>query len=284
VKNSLRAIFPHYQALLSAIYDEREAKSILYEYFAAKWNIAKYDIWLEIDKIFTEEEKRQMEADMARMLAYEPVQYVVENAIFYGLSLNVTPSVLIPRPETEELVQLILRAHTESMSLRILDVGCGSGAIAIALKKMLPNAQLWALDYSEDALKIAKKNALLYQVNINFIQADILTVESGKLPQVDIIVSNPPYIPERELSEMNKNVIDYEPHEALFVPDDDPLLFYREIAVKGTSLLSKGGSVYFETHHLYHQELIELLQNIGYQDIESLKDINGQSRFIVGRR
>ncbi|MEI6852816.1 MAG: peptide chain release factor N(5)-glutamine methyltransferase, partial [Bacteroidota bacterium] len=210
----------------------------------------------------------------------KPLQYITGKAWFCGLELSVNEHVLIPRPETEELVQLIIKEHKETKGLRILDIGSGSGCIGIALKKELKDAEVWAMDISEEALKVARKNAELHEADICFIYKDILDAEGlSELRGLDIIVSNPPYVMESEKAVMHKNVLDFEPHEALFVPDNNPLKFYKAIF----GLAKKNGKpcrVYVEINESKGEEMIFLAKEFGFSDICIHKDINGKDRII----
>ena len=265
---------------LQKLYDEREILSIFHFYLLEKWNISKTDVYTKNDKInFLDTE--EIEKDIIRLKQGEPVQYVTGKSSFYGFSVLVNPSVLIPRQETEELGNLIISENQNKENLTILDFGTGSGIIAIALAKNLKNAKVSAVDISEEALQIASQNGCLNNVSIHFFQFDILQDSFEKLGEkYDIIVSNPPYIPERERYNLHKNVTDFEPHQALFVPDDDPLVFYRKILEIGKNLLSSSGKIYFETHENFHNEIETLALKMGYSTIRKMKDINGKSRFV----
>lgn len=227
---------------------------------------------------------------MARRIAEgEPVQYVIGETEFCGLTFHVEPGVLIPRPETEELVQLVVNDYAGNQaSVRLLDIGTGSGCIAVSLAHLLPGAKVEAWDISDDALMIAKGNAELNEVEVVFNKVDVLSFNAPNLQgrisiedaQFDIIVSNPPYICNKEKADMEENVLAHEPHLALFVPDDDPLLFYRTIARLGLTVLSSGGSLYFEINREYGQETIAMLCELGYVKVELHKDQYGNDRMI----
>lgn len=212
-----------------------------------------------------------------------PIQQVLGYAYFCGMKLKVTPSVLIPRPETEELVRWVVEETPAPHS--ILDIGTGSGCIAIALAKALPQAALTAIDISSDALTVARENAILYNIDIDFIQADILNPPPSFADrQYDVIVSNPPYICRKEADEMEKNVLDHEPHLALFVPDDDPLLFYRAIATQALKMLTPGGTLFFEINRLYAKELTTVLQSMGFRHITVRRDQFNNIRMLRARK
>ncbi|MEO5910389.1 MAG: peptide chain release factor N(5)-glutamine methyltransferase [Pelobium sp.] len=207
-----------------------------------------------------------------------PIQYVLEEAYFYGKLFKVSPAVLIPRPETEELVHLIIQEQ-KNKTIHILDIGTGSGCIPISLKINLPNATIDAIDISHDALTIAKENAFKLAVTVNFEQKDALNLKADEFPLYDVIVSNPPYIAEKEKLEMDKGVLDYEPHLALFVANENPLLFYDKISDFALSNLKKEGVLYFEINQSLGKETQELLYKKGF-DAVIIKDINQNDRII----
>jgi len=216
----------------------------------------------------------------------KPIQYILGETEFFGLPFMVNDSVLIPRQETEELVDLIIRLYSkgnEESQLKILDIGTGSGCIAISLAKNLSNAQVYALDVSEVALDVAKKNAELNNVKVNFIEADILNTKNLDL-KFDIIVSNPPYVRELEKVEIQPNVLDNEPHLALFVEDDNPLLFYKAITDFSIDHLKRNGQLFFEINQYLGEDTKALLTDANFEAIELLKDLNGNDRMLKGKR
>lgn len=217
----------------------------------------------------------------------EPLAYVLENQFFYGLNFKVNSSVLIPRPETEELVDLIVNNYPNA--LNVIDIGTGSGCIALAIKSKLNNSNVHAVDVSEEALEIAKENAKSNNLNVVFHQYDALKLSSTEPAsfingQWDVIVSNPPYIPEKEQLLMESNVLDYEPHLALFVPDDDPLLFYRKIGEWAIQKLSNKGVLCFEIHEDLGNKMIELLKGIGFTSVKLFQDLQEKDRMVVAER
>ena len=216
---------------------------------------------------------------LEQLLRHRPLQYVIGEAEFCGLVFRVDENVLIPRPETEELVQWIAK-EWQDKSPCILDVGTGSGAIAVSLAKRLPAAGVTALDVSPEALAVASGNARLHGVDAVFLQMDILS----EMPpgRYDVIVSNPPYVRDSERALMRRNVLDYEPGTALFVPDADPLLFYRRIAELGMDLLTDGGVLYVEVNEAFGHETAELLMQLGYTGIEIRPDVFGKDRMVKG--
>lgn len=229
-----------------------------------------------------------------RLNTHEPVQYILQQAWFYGLPFFVDKSVLIPRPETEELVEWIIgdvkaagipvfeKTSTDAdrtRTLKILDAGCGSGCIALALKKNMPLAEVWGCDISEEALNVSRRNGSDLNIRVDFQGVDFLDAASQKgLPSVDIVVSNPPYIALSGSADMKKNVVDHEPHQALFVPDEDPLVFYRALANFGKQRLYEGGSIYCEIHEDQGSAVKELFEKEGYQSVEVRKDMQGKDR------
>lgn len=216
----------------------------------------------------------------SRLLKHEPVQYILNEAWFYDIPFYVNKQVLIPRPETEELVDWIIKEHTGNTGIRILDIGTGSGCIPVILKRKLPAADVTSCDISPEALAVARKNAARHKTPIDFIETDFLDESiRGQLPKADIIVSNPPYVPESDQTAMHKNVLLYEPHTALFVKNEDPLIFYHAIASAGTELLKRGGSIYVEIYEHYGQQTFDLFQQQGYQTVLK-KDAQGKDRMI----
>ncbi|KDN54960.1 peptide chain release factor N(5)-glutamine methyltransferase [Flavobacterium seoulense] len=265
---------------LSAIYDEGEAESFFYLILEEKKQLRRIDLALQPDLVFSEEEIEVWNTILEQLKLEIPVQYLLGKTHFYGLEFEVNENVLIPRPETEELVDWIIESQQSEVSnqkLRILDIGTGSGCIAISLAKNLPNATVFAIDVSEKALATAKKNAKNNQVKVNFIHKNIL--ETIDLEQeFDIIVSNPPYVRNLEKQEIKKNVLDNEPHLALFVEDNNALVFYRKIAELAQENLSSNGQLFFEINQYLGKEMIVLLEKMNFKNIELRKDIYGNDR------
>ena len=227
----------------------------------------------------------QVPALLARLLAHEPVQYVLGTAYFAGMALEVTPATLIPRPETEELARLILAENSARPGLHILDVGTGSGCLALALARARPTATVWAVDVSGQALAVARRNAARYAPQVGFEQLDVLTETPAVAPgTLHVLVSNPPYVRESERAAMRPNVLAWEPATALFVPDHDPLLFYRRLAALGRELLAPGGGLYLEINEAFSAETQALLTTHGYADVRGVADMFGRDRMVVGRR
>lgn len=235
------------------------------------------------DKELSEKEKTQIYNIVERLTKQEPIQYIFGLTDFYGFEFEVNPSVLIPRPETEELVELIVRDNPQEKEIDILDIGTGSGCIAVTLKKLMNHAMVYGLDISEEALKTARRNASRNHSQITLLQKDILNPRKAAdsiKPDFDIIVSNPPYVMEKEKAAMEANVLDYEPSLALFVPDDDPLLYYRCIAVFAEQKLKKRGYLYFEINSQLGEETVELLHTLEFRNIELIQDLSGKDRFV----
>ena len=278
---------------LTGIYPATEAQAVVRMLLEELAGLSLADIYAGgIDRL-DDAQRQQIERAMARLEEGEPIQYVLGRASFCGRSFAVAPGVLIPRPETEELCRLIMNTHP-SESLNILDIGTGSGCIAITLALEMPDAEVEAVDISPEALAIAEANAARLGAKVSFHQYDILSEDSPPLgrgrgwvapstPKYDIIVSNPPYICECERADMERNVLDYEPHTALFVPDDDPLLFYRTIGQKALTMLVPGGILCFEINPLYCDQLIELLRSQGYGEVEAVSDSFGKRRFVTAK-
>ena len=212
---------------------------------------------------------------LLRLKCHEPIQYIFGHTLWMGLDLRVNHATLIPRPETAELVEWILQQHDPNTALQIMDIGTGSGCIAIALQQQCPKWHVQGVDISEEALKIAQQNAIHNGVDIQWKQMDILAETPDA---IDIIVSNPPYICHHEKADMDTRVLDYEPHRALFVPDNDPLLFYRRIASMKSAKI-----IYFEINEAYGNEVCEMMKDLGYTDVQLKHDIYGKARMVSGR-
>lgn len=266
---------------LMAVYDIREAQAVARLVLEERYSLTLADVLCG-----RMGDERELLLIQARLLQGEPVQYVLGEAMFGGRRFHVAPGVLIPRPETFELCQWVMTADalkpaseaaTEQSAAKILDIGTGSGCIACTLAAELPHTQVTAWDISDDALRIAKSNAEALGVNVKFEQIDVLSTLHPIL--WNVIVSNPPYICERERTSMEGRVVDYEPEGALFVPDDDPLLFYRAIARYARQTLTPGGGLFFEINPLYVNELEQLLTDSGFASVESRNDQFGKIRF-----
>ena len=285
----------NYQELwhqLAPVYGEGEAKAMARLVFEVRFGLTLSDICIGKDTQLSADSQAELAEILRRLLYHEPVQYVLGMADFCGRQFLVTPSVLIPRPETEELCQWVTASEmtqggSRSESLTILDVGTGSGCIAITLAATMPAVQVTAWDISEGTLQVAQENARRNNVHVSFQQVDVLNVSSSLLlspSSYTCIVSNPPYICNRECATMEANVLEHEPHQALFVPDDDPLLFYRAIAKLGQQTLIHDGWLYFEINPLFAGQLAQLLSSMSYRDIEIKADQFGKQRMIRARK
>ncbi len=286
---------------LQTIQDVSEIESFFFILTEYVHNLKRIDVSLNPDFEITESYFNKWKTIISELKTEKPIQYITGEAWFYGLRFEVNEDTLIPRPETEELVEWIVESQKskvesqklkvenlkiqKSNNLTILDIGTGSGCIPIALKKEIPNADVSAIDISEKALEMARKNALDNQVEVNFILQDILqssNLQIFKSPNLlfDIIVSNPPYVRNLEKYEIKKNVLDYEPHLALFVDDSDALLFYRKIAQLALYSLTPNGKMFFEINQYLGKEMVELLGQLGFKNIELRKDFMGNDRMI----
>lgn len=270
----IKKVVEEVSSQLEQIYDAAEAKNIAMILLEDKHNIDRTDFLAEVEMSFDNE---LLQSDVDRLLANEPIQYVTETVFFYGRKFMIKKGALIPRPETEELVHLIVNGNKVDKP-RILDVGSGSGCISISLEKELKGETI-GIDISEDAIDISKENAQGLHSKTTFSHCNILE-EQPTVDNLDILVSNPPYIPSEEKKLMHKNVLDFEPGEALFVPDSNPLLFYERIAEQGLDLLKDGGKLYFEIHENFGGELKTMIQNLGYQDVKTHLDMQGKERMV----
>jgi release factor glutamine methyltransferase len=287
---TIKDVFEDYKQL-KKVYDANEIEAITLLTISEITQLSKASIKAFPERELTIEHTEKLKKVLTQLQTGQPIQYILGVTEFYGLPFKVNPSVLIPRPETEELVEWILSSVAESQKQKaegikhytgsILDIGTGSGCIVISLKKNLPTTQASAIDISESALQTAKENALLNDVEVNFIHADILNIKSEiKIPKSEIIISNPPYVTLTDKKQMHTNVTDFEPHSALFVPEHDPLIFYRAIAHFAKANLQPGGLLFFEINESYGEETLELLQLTGFINTELRKDMSGRDRMI----
>ena len=268
---------------LLPFYDEMEAESFFYLILENKRQLRRIDLALDVDSVFSKSEILNWNAILEKLKIQIPIQYIIGTTHFYGLEFIVDENVLIPRPETEELVDWIVKLNSKlskKKNLKILDIGTGSGCIAVSLAKNIPNSEVFAIDVSEKALAIAKKNAILNKVPVTFLHKNILETKNLSR-KFDIIVSNPPYVRNLEKAEIKPNVLDNEPHLALFVPDNDPLIFYKKIAELAAANLNPNGQLFFEINQYLGKETQELLEYIGLKNIELRKDIYGNDRMIA---
>ncbi len=274
----LSQTYSEWMASLSAqlsTYSQAEAENLVFWLFEHHLGLRRADLQLAIP---TAVDRKPLLADFERLLTGEPIQYILGEAPFYGRSFGVTRDTLIPRNETEELVHKIIKENLKS-GLRVLDLGTGTGCIPITLALELQNPEVYALDVSVQALAVARKNALQLGAKVEFLEGDLL----GSIPNLalfDVLVSNPPYVPLRDQGEMHANVLNFEPHLALFVPDEDPLVFYRAIGVLGQQLLKNGGNLYLEIYENLADELVQLLGSQGYEQLRVHQDLNGKNRML----
>ena len=285
---TIKEIYRDYLVQLQPIYSANEAMVITDWVFEKIAGVHRSELIKNPQQTLSSEINVQLDSCLADLLLHKPVQYIVGEAWFYKMKLIVNEQVLIPRPETEELVQLVIdhsgkekiMPSKSGNKISILDIGTGSGCIAIAIKKNLPNAMLHAIDVSKGALLVAKENALLQKAEIDFIEIDFLNESNwNQLPKLDIIISNPPYIPLKEKEILDKNVTQFEPHQALFVKDNAPFIFYEKIAIFGKTHLLNNGTIFVEIHEEYAKETAAIFET-DYQ-IETKKDIFGKQRMLI---
>jgi len=267
---------------LEGKYALEEINAFYYIFCEEILGFSKIDAALNRDFCLSSSHQNILQETISRLLKFEPIQYIYGVAHFYHLKFKVTPEVLIPRPETEELVDIVIK-NTKNQAVKILDIGTGSGCISISLAKNLALAEVSAIDISENALQIAIENALSNNVKVQFIQKDILNTDQ-LTQKYDIIISNPPYVKEDEKKEMNRNVLEYEPALALFVSNIDPLIFYKKIALLAFNHLNDQGILYLEINQSLGNEMIELVKHIGFKEVNLKKDFLGNDRFILAEK
>ena len=279
----MHPIYTHIKQSLAGIYSDSEASALAKWILTEVFCLSTIDLYAGKDMNFSTKEYAKLEDILSRLKRYEPLQYILGKTTFCGLPFEVAPGVLIPRPETEELVDWIISDYLEKSEVRRLDIGTGSGCIPITLARSLKNSKVTSWDVSPEALAIAERNKRLNEVEITLAQIDIF---DSTLPEIhaDVLVSNPPYVTEKERSDMERNVLDWEPELALFVPDSDPLLFYRRIAEVGCDILSSGGILYYEINRAYGSETVTLLEQMGYKSVELRKDQFGNDRMVKALR
>jgi release factor glutamine methyltransferase len=270
---------------ISGIYPGRQCEFIVNQLLFYTGGIERLDIALYPERTTGEELTTELFRKLEEVKMHKPVQYATGKAHFFGMDLSVNESVLIPRPETEELVKWIADDHQGRSVMRVMDIGTGSGCIIIALGKLLPIPELTGIDISGNALTLAGQNAEQLDVKVNFYKYDILVGMRWPEPgEFDIIVSNPPYVRESEKTHMEHNVLDYEPHEALFVPDKDPLLFYRAIVRFAKKHLFPEGRLYLEINENLGNDVVRLLEDNGFEDVVLRKDMHGKDRMVRCRK
>ncbi|MEE3998964.1 peptide chain release factor N(5)-glutamine methyltransferase [Tenacibaculum sp. FZY0031] len=270
----------YFSEQLTPVYPQTEIDTFFFLLLEAYLGVKRLDLVLQPDLEISSDKKMLLNKALTRLLKEEPIQYIIGETEFYGLPFKVTKNTLIPRPETEELVEWIIKKTEQShKQLSILDIGTGTGCIPICLKKHIPTANISAIDVSKEAVNIAKQNAKLNGVEISFISQDILKTKELS-STFDIIVSNPPYVRELEKVEIKNNVLRNEPHLALFVADDNPLLFYKKIASLAKNSLSENGLLFFEINQYLGSETVAMLTSKGFTQIELRKDLFGNDRMI----
>lgn len=263
---------------LSYNYSTQESESLAYMVLEHVFDLSKMTIL--VNDAVEINNKEGVQNIVERLLKNEPIQYIIGHTEFYGRKFEVNENVLIPRQETEELIQLIKTENSDS-GLKILDIGTGSGCISCSLKLEMKQAKIFALDISKNALEVAKKNSEKFGCEVSFIHLDILTDEMS-IHNLDIIVSNPPYVTIEEKDQMHKNVLAFEPDIALFVPNDDPLKFYEAIIQKSIVALNNGGKLYFEINELFGNEVNLLMRQNRFKNVKIHQDLNGKDRFVSG--
>ena len=282
---TLKSILHWFCQEISLHYSKEEAQSLFFRMMEDALGYSKTQVLSNYDTIISSAEIDQITAIIARLKTNEPIQYILEKTFFYNLPFIIKPGILIPRSETEELVHMIIQENKQKQAITIVDIGTGSGCIPICLAKYLPNAIVHSIDISEDCIAIARQNAALNGAAVQLIQADILNNTSISLfDKIDIIVSNPPYVLDSEKALIKPNVLQYEPHLALFVPDNNPLLFYKSILDKAVLWLNNEGLIYFEINEQYGQSLCNLALELGFSSAIVLHDIYEKDRFVKIRK
>jgi len=280
----LNEFYRHYLSKLRLIYVENEAANITKMVFESLAKISRADVLRNPEMEIEHDIFLSLNQALDKLLNHQPIQYVLGEAWFYHLNFKVSDAVLIPRPETEELVNLVIQHIKTSHQKTVVDIGTGSGCIPISIKKNIPELSITAVDVSKAALDIASTNANVHQVNIDFKQVDFLNeVEREKLGMFDIIISNPPYIPNVEIQSMDKHVTEFEPHLALFVPDEDPLLFYKAILSFAKNHLSERGNIFLETHESFADDVCSLFIAAGF-DAKVKNDLFEKPRMVLINR
>ncbi|SFS51606.1 peptide chain release factor N(5)-glutamine methyltransferase [Sphingobacterium wenxiniae] len=267
---------------LKEIYPKEEAQQLFLMTYSHLTHRKSVYFGLDRNQVVGEDKERGFIRILEELMTSRPLQHILGMADFYGMHLQVNEHTLIPRPETEELVDLIIKQHRQESTLSVIDIGTGSGCIAIALKKHLPQAEISAMDISTEAVQLARKNALNQEVDIAFMEADVLEwdVFMPEELQFDVVVSNPPYITPQEKEQMHRNVLLFEPHTALFVEEHAPLLFYDVIAQMAKKHLRPEGMLYFEINQYLGKETVDLLEKKGFVNVQLLQDINGVDRMV----
>lgn len=273
---NVRKIWEETAKRLEKVYESREARQVAYLLMEDLFDLKRADILTQSECTVDME---LINSSLERLLLHEPIQYVTGIADFYGRKFKIKPGALIPRPETEELVDLIVKGNSLECP-KILEIGVGSGCMAVSLALELKGA-VYGTDVSVEALSIAEENSEIHEASITLLSHDVL-MEEIPLKGLDILVSNPPYIPDKDKASMQQNVLDYEPELALFVPNEYPLMFYDRIASQGLSVLNEGGKLYFEIHESHGEEVKFLLEGLGYHSVHVHRDMQGKNRMVSG--
>jgi release factor glutamine methyltransferase len=277
--HNIKEIILWIKSELKTIYPSTEIDAFTHILFHHLLNYSKTQLILNEDQVLSTKIIQEIDHIISELKLNKPIQYIIGRTEFFNLNFYITSGILIPRPETEELVDLIINENKKGF-YKIFDIGTGSGCIAISLAKNLPGSVIYAADISDDALLVTRKNCKLNNVDLHLFQYNILKNKTEINETFDIIVSNPPYVRESEKKYMQPNVLEYEPHQALFVPDDDPLVFYRKISDFSVSHLNHNGKIYFEINESFGNEVALLLEEKGFSEIVVKKDINNKDRMV----
>ena len=286
ISNTAEEVQKYFNERLKEIYSSREISTFYKASLKKRLNLTDSDLLLSKEIRLSESDLLYFRSIVKRLQNQEPFQYILGETFFYDLLIRCDERALIPRPETEELVDWILQSVDKTQNLNVLDVCTGSGCIALALKNNLKSSKVSATDISQEALALAKKNAMLLGLEIDFHQDNALIADADIFENnsFDIIVSNPPYIPMKDKEAMEKNVLDFEPHLALFVSDDAPLVFYKAIAEKAQNLLKSKGVLFFELHEEYAQQTKTLVESLGFDEVEIKIDLQGKNRMLKAKK
>ncbi len=286
IENTAEAVKSYFLERLNSSFSEREISFFYKESIKKRLKISDSDLLLQKEIRLSESDLLFFRSVVKRLQNKEPFQYIIGETFFYDLVIRCDERALIPRPETEELVDWIINSIDSSKSHKIIDMCTGTGCIALALKSKLTSSKVIATDLSQEALALAKKNAMLLNLGVDFIEENALVNDSDnfEMNSLDVIVSNPPYIPMKDKSSMEKNVLDFEPHMALFVSDENPLIFYRAIAEKANSLLIPSGYLFFEIHEEYGNQTKELVESLGFVEVELKLDLQGKYRMLRAKK
>jgi release factor glutamine methyltransferase len=286
IQNTAEAVKSYFIDRLNQLFSEREIVTFYKESLKKRLKLSDSDLLLQKDIRVSESDLLYFRSIVKRLQNQEPFQYIIGETFFYDLVIRCDERALIPRPETEELVDWVLNTLDSKSQTVIVDMCTGTGCIALALKSKLSNSKVFATDFSLEALALAKKNAMLLNLGVDFIEENALVNDSDnfEMNSLNVIVSNPPYIPMKDKSSMEKNVLDFEPHMALFVSDENPLIFYRAIAEKATSLLKPSGYLFFEIHEDYGVQTKELVESLGFDEVELKLDLQGKYRMLRAKK